>query len=257
MMMRAEDYRREMPAPPCSPMASKRRSNLIARAFHLPLLGKSSASVSRKIEKQVPPSPSTPEQWIEEAGYEVLEKLGDDGHGSLFKARDRRKRLVQIRLLKKPVMFDSAAELAAVEKLLKGLKHAAIVPVLDLVIVAPPGAASVSVIAIVSEYVAAPTLTERFARTDTDRLDPRAAAQFVLALGEALEYAAGRSLVHGNLTPDHILIGDNDRPRIGGFGLLRVRRCGCTSLLKFCARQARARRLRAMCIVWASCSTGY
>ena len=29
-------------------------------------------------------------------------------------------------------------------------------------------------------------------------------------------------MIHGNLTPDHILIGQDGQPRIGGFGLLRL-----------------------------------
>ncbi len=75
-------------------------------------------------------------------------------------------------------------------------------------------------IAVVSEYAADTTLAERFAQTGPPH--PRATAQFVLHLAEALEYAGVRSVLHGDLTPDHILTGDDGQARITGFGLSRL-----------------------------------
>ena len=154
----------ELAPPSMSPPASRTRGRVSASAFDLSPLCSSPASVPRKAVPPPPPStpppPLTPEQSIEQAGYELLEKLGEDVHGTLYKGRDRRKRLVLVRLLKKPVVFANAAELAALEKVLKGLKHAAIVPVIKLVVASSSGA----VIAVVSEYVVATTLTERFAQ---------------------------------------------------------------------------------------------
>ena len=72
-------------------------------------------------------------------------------------------------------------------------------------------------IAVVSEYVAGPTLAERLSRPGP--LDSRVSAQFVLTLADALEYAGRRLLVHGNLTPNHILTGEDGQPRISGFDL--------------------------------------
>ena len=219
-MAMSADESCELAPPSMSPPASRTRGRVSALAFDLSPLCSSPASVPRKAVPPPPPStpppPLTPEQSIEQAGYELLEKLGEDVHGTLYKGRDRRKRLVLVRLLKKPVVFANAAELAALEKVLKGLKHAAIVPVIKLVVASSSGA----VIAVVSEYVVATTLTERFAQNES--VEPEVASRFVLALAEALEYAERRAMIHGNLTPDHILIGQDGQPRIGGFGLLRL-----------------------------------
>ena len=41
----------------------------------------------------------------------------------------------------------------------------------------------------------------------------------MLVLAEALELAGRLPVIHGNLTPSHILIGDDGKPHITGFGL--------------------------------------
>ena len=222
-LMASPDECYELAGPPSmSAPASSRRGRMFALKAALAPPSPSSALAYRKAVPPVPPppSPSTTERLMERrrelGGYELLEELGDDGHGTRYRGQDQRKRPVLVRLLEKPVAFAAAGELAAVEKALKGLKHAGIVPILKLVTILPSG----PVIAVVSDYVVGATLAERFAGTEP--LDPRAAAQFVLALAEALEYAGGRGVIHGNLTPDHILIGDNGQPRISGFGLLRL-----------------------------------
>ena len=80
---------------------------------------------SSRARRVAPPPPSTPEQWIARSGYELLEKLGEDSHGTLYKARDRRKRLVVVRLLKNPVKLVDPTSL---ERTLNGLKHPVIAP---------------------------------------------------------------------------------------------------------------------------------
>jgi serine/threonine protein kinase len=76
------------------------------------------------------------------------------------------------------------------------------------------------VIAVVSEHVVGPTL--RHWLSQAGQPDIRQAAFFVLIIAEALEYAGRRLMIHGILTPDHILIGDDGKPRITGFGLSRL-----------------------------------
>ncbi len=104
--------------PPSAGAPARMRTRHFDAAFDLSLVKSSSRSAPRKAAP--PPSPSTAEQSINQAGYELLEKLDEDGHGTLYKGRDRRKRLVLVRVLKNPVVFDDAAELAAVERALEG-----------------------------------------------------------------------------------------------------------------------------------------
>ena len=138
---------------------------------------------------------------------------------TLYKGRDRRKRLVMVRSLKKPVALGSARDFERLEKELKRLKHPAIVPILKLI-----GESRVGrVIAVVSEFSTAPTLSQRLNQSGLP--DLREAAFFVLVLADALEYAGRRLMIHGNLTPSHILIGDDGKPRITGFGLASLE-CG-------------------------------
>ena len=133
-----------------------------------------------------------------------------------YRGHDRGQRPVMIRSLKTPVTLDGPAPSRELEKELKRLKHPAIVPILKLIGESRTG----RVIAVVSEYAAAPTLSQRLSQSDLP--DLREAAFFVLVLAEALEYAGRRLMIHGNLTPSNILIGADGKPRITGFGLARL-----------------------------------
>ena len=150
------------------------------------------------------------------AGFNLIGPIGQDIHGTLYRANDMRKRSVMVRVLKKPVSLASPAAFAKLQKELKGLKHPAIVPILELIGDSPKG----PVIAVVSEHVVAPTLTHWLSQAGQP--DVRQAAFLVLVIAEALEYAGRRLMIHGILTPDHILIGDDGKPRITGFGLSRL-----------------------------------
>ena len=147
------------------------------------------------------------------AGFDLFGPIGEDAHGTVYRANDNRKRSVVIRLLKKPFSVASPAAFAKLEKELKGLKHPAIVPILELIGDSRTG----PVIAVVSDHLVAPTLTHWLSQAE--RLDLREAAFFVLVIAEALEYGGHRLVIHGSLTPDHILISDDGKPRITGIGL--------------------------------------
>ena len=79
------------------------------------------------------PPPSTPEDLLRQEGFKLLEEIGQDEHGTLYKGRDRRGRLVLVRVLKKPFNVGGSAAFAQLQKELKGLKHPAIVPILQLI----------------------------------------------------------------------------------------------------------------------------
>jgi Ca-activated chloride channel family protein len=157
------------------------------------------------------PPDSTADDFFRNAGFERLAKIGENRAGTLYNGRDRRGRPVVLLVLTTPVKLASGAAFSRVEKALKRLKHPAIVPILGLVGDARTGL----VIGVVSEKVVAETLAHRLMQGSA--LDHRAVAHLVLALAEALEYAARQGIIHGDLTLENILIGDNDKPHITGF----------------------------------------
>jgi Ca-activated chloride channel family protein len=183
------------------------------------LAKRSASGIARRAAAPPSPPASLDKLCLQQGGFELLEKISEDEHGSLYNGRDRRKRTVMVRSLKKPVRLDSSAALERLEKDFKRLKHQAIVPILKLI-----GESRIGrVIAIVSEFSADPTLSQRLNHPGLPRL--REAAFFVLVLAEALEYAGRKHMIHGNLTPSHILIGHDGKPRITGFGLASLE-CG-------------------------------
>src|SRR5262249_21592388 len=60
------------------------------------------------------------------------------------------------------------------------------------------------------------TLADRL-KTDR-RMAPLEAAELVVELAEALQRAHQHGLVHGDLNPSNILLGDDRQPRLLGFG---------------------------------------
>ena len=170
-----------------------------------------------EMESPSPVSPP-PEDPFKRAGITLLEKIGEDGHGRSYRGQDRGGRRVLIWELKSPVTLASSGAYRQLEKELKRLKHAGIVPILKLIGDARTG----QVFALVTENVSELTLTHWLSQGVLS--DLRQAAFFVLVLADALEYAAGRLLIHGSLTPGAILIGDDGQPRITGFGLAKL---GC------------------------------
>jgi Ca-activated chloride channel homolog len=165
-----------------------------------------------------PRSPSASNDLLLNAGIELIEVIASDEHGTVHKARDKRGRLVSVRILKAPVTFTGAAAFKKRQKELTRLKHPAIVPILRLLGDARAGL----VIGVLSEYVAGKSLTELL--NQTGRPDPRQTARLVLILAEALEHGSRQGVIHGTLTADKIRMVDEGRPRITDFGLTHL---GC------------------------------
>jgi serine/threonine protein kinase len=163
-----------------------------------------------------PSSPLTPEQRLSAAGFTLMEPIQVDAHGTVYRAIGKRKRSVVVRVLKNPVHLASHAAISELEKELKGLRHTAIVPILRLIGESRSG----PVIAVVSEHVVAPTLTLWLGQAGQP--DLREAAFFVLVIAEALEYACHLNMMHANLTPSNILIGNDGKPCVTGFELARL-----------------------------------
>jgi Ca-activated chloride channel family protein len=183
-----------------------RGGSLLARRKNVP------ASAPRP---PAPPSflPASPEDLLRKDGFTLLEAIARDERGTLHKGRDKRGRLVTIRLLKKSVTISSSGGLADGQKRLTGLKHPALVPILKLI----GDARSGQVVAVVSDYVAGQTLTDWLSRVRLP--DPGLAARLILILAEAVDHANRRGVFFRNLLAHTIWIADDGRPRIDDYGL--------------------------------------
>ena len=154
--------------------------------------------------------------------FELLEEIGRGGMGVVYRARDLLlDRTVALKTIRSGQFADSEerdrfrveAEAAA------QLDHAGIVPVYS------SGEVD-GVCFIAMGYIQGGSLRESLR---DGPLDPRDAAALMQQISLAVDYAHGRGVVHRDLKPGNILIGDSGVPRITDFGL--ARRIGSDSSL--------------------------
>lgn len=72
---------------------------------------------------------------------------------------------------------------------------------------------------IVMQYVPGSTLRDVIAREAP--LDPHGAVRLTIALADALEYGHRRGVVHCDVKPGNVLLGDHNEPKIVDFGIAR------------------------------------
>jgi serine/threonine-protein kinase len=147
--------------------------------------------------------------------YEILESLGEGPLLAAFRARDRQlNRIVALKLLRPP--FDSNASL--IELLREGisetltLSHSAILRGYDVGIDAELGIPYYA-----EEFQRGIDLKERIRRTAPFQVN--AAVDIAIVLAEALAFAHGRGLTHGDLRPQNVLIGADGMVKLTGFGV--------------------------------------
>ncbi len=171
-------------------------------------------------------SPSSP---VDGERYEIGDKLGEGGMGSVFKAHDRRLgRTVALKVIRTDAMsssmrlrFESEARAVA------GLDHPHIVKVFDVGQMPMPGEPA-PVPFLTLEFVEGGSLAKRLGR---DPLPPADAARLVAMLARAMQHAHERGIVHRDLKPDNVLLAPAASvaalntslgcPKITDFGLAR------------------------------------
>ncbi len=143
-------------------------------------------------------------------GYIVLEKLGEGGMGTVYKARDPLEgRVVALKTLRDWRGGDESDR----ERFLRearaasGLDHPGIVRVLALYDAQDPPF-------FVMEYVVGVPLKDRMRL-----LAPAEAARAIAKVARAIDYAHAQGVVHRDLKPSNILFGGDGEPRILDFGV--------------------------------------
>jgi tetratricopeptide (TPR) repeat protein/tRNA A-37 threonylcarbamoyl transferase component Bud32 len=146
--------------------------------------------------------------------YELLEKLGEGGMGTVYKARHGKlNRLVALKLLRpgaraspeESARFRNEAESVA------QLDHPNIQPIFD-----------------VGEYEGVPLLSMKLmeggslaARLADYAVDPRRAARVVAIIARAVHYAHDRGILHRDIKPSNVLMDADGSPHIADFGLAK------------------------------------
>jgi tRNA A-37 threonylcarbamoyl transferase component Bud32 len=146
--------------------------------------------------------------------FEILETLGQGTFGTVYKARDPE--LDRVVAIKVPRAGDltGAADLGRFLREARSvarLRHAGIVPVHEV------GQAD-GLPFLVCEFVPGVTLDDRLA---VHAFAPRQAAELVATLAETLDYAHRQGVVHRDVKPSNIMLGDNGTLYLMDFGLAK------------------------------------
>ncbi len=145
--------------------------------------------------------------------YEILEVLGKGGYGLVYLGHDERLdrpvavKVPHAKLISQP---EDAEALLAEARTVANLDHPNIVPVHDV------GSTEDCPCYVVSKYVEG---TDLSAKIKENRLKYTEAAELVATVAEALHYAHKQGLVHRDVKPGNILIGNDGKPYVVDFGL--------------------------------------
>jgi len=146
--------------------------------------------------------------------YRLVERLGEGGMGVVWRAVDTAlDRDVAIKVLPEAYSADPArlARFEREAKLLASLNHPNVAAVYGLHEDGGPRF-------LVMELVRGRSLTEETARG----LGPARVVDLAVAIADGLAAAHRQQVVHRDLKPDNIMIGDDGRPKILDFGLAKL-----------------------------------
>ncbi len=147
-------------------------------------------------------------------GYDLLRRLGGGGMGDVFLAREHTsERLVAIKFLRSPGNPTAVERFLAEVRALARLDNPHIVKVFatDFYRHQP---------FFTMEYAPGGTLAERV--TVEGPFDPVRAARLIATIARAVQVAHSAHILHRDLKPNNILLGENGEPRVSDFGLAKL-----------------------------------
>lgn len=168
-------------------------------------------NLAHSLESTSPDYASLPEQL---GNYQVLEKIGEGGMGTVHRARQTRlDRIVAIKLIRRSILgnpshvrrFRLEAESAA------QLDHPGIVPVYDV-------GESGPYVFFAMSYMPGGTLADF---CGGKALTAKQTAEFGQTIAEAVAYAHDRGIIHRDLKPSNILLDEDLHAHVADFGLAK------------------------------------
>ena len=157
--------------------------------------------------------------------YMLQERLTGGSMGVVYKALDRQldeagatKSWVAIKVLSPHLAEDGQAIRALQQEAAKGrcLTHPNVVRIIDL-------DRDDDLFFIVMEWLEGSTLADILDAPETGKLESGRAFAIIQQIGNALEYAHGRGIVHADVKPGNIMIMPNGDAMLFDFGVARVR----------------------------------
>jgi predicted Ser/Thr protein kinase/Flp pilus assembly protein TadD len=155
--------------------------------------------------------------------YRIVEQLGQGGMATVFKAYHAAlDRFVAIKVLHPAFTQDPnfLARFQREARLVAKLDHPNIVPIYDY-----------------SEHEGRPYLVMKFIQGETlkarlarERLSPAEIQQVVDAMGAALSYAHQQGILHRDVKPSNVLLGEDGNIYLADFGLARMAQAGESTL---------------------------
>ena len=145
--------------------------------------------------------------------YRIEKVLGKGGFGLVYLAQDEQLnrpvavKVPHARLISKP---EDAEAYLAEARTVANLDHPGIVPVHDV------GSTEDCPCYVVSKYIQGTDLATKLKQ---QRLQYREAAELIATVADALHYAHKQGLVHRDVKPGNILIGNDGKPYVVDFGL--------------------------------------
>jgi serine/threonine-protein kinase len=145
--------------------------------------------------------------------YDLLELIGSGGMGAVYRARDRElDELVALKVIRR----ELAADPAMLERFRREVKLARRVTHHNVARTFELGRAG-DIVFCTMELVIGEPLTKRLARTP--KLPQNEAAAIACAVCDALDAAHAAGVVHRDIKPDNVLIGDDKRVVLADFGV--------------------------------------
>jgi eukaryotic-like serine/threonine-protein kinase len=163
--------------------------------------------------------------------YELVEKLGEGGMGTVFKARDKHlNRFVALKFLRIDKVANPEQKLRLVQEARTAslVQHPNIVHIYDIdeatlfdaSITAPGGDLRTETKHFIAmEFVCGDTLAQIIS---TKRLDLRTALKHAIQIADALTIAHGAGIIHRDLKPGNIMVNEHGFVKVLDFGLAKL-----------------------------------
>ncbi len=148
--------------------------------------------------------------------YELIEKIGDGGMAIVYKARCHLlKRYVAVKILRPELVTDEefVARFRRESQAAASLAHPNIVNIYDV-------GEEDGIYYIVMEYVNGGTLKDYI--REKGRLAPGEAIDIALHICSAIKHAHENNIIHRDIKPQNILMGDDGSVKVADFGIARA-----------------------------------